>query len=108
MAELTFREPFIRPGIAQEMKRDPRNGVFLGEDTPSKGRPLVLTKQFGPLMRTRSDLRAGDPWRRHGRGDGLGPGSRSPRSCSRLHRRVCFELSPNELPKSRRYMTNGR
>ncbi len=72
MAELTYRDAVIR-GIAQEMTRDP-DVVFLGEDV-GKGRRRVqgdgrALRAIRSAARARhADLRAGDPRRRHGRGD---------------------------------------
>ena len=72
MAELTYRDAVAR-GIAQEMARDP-DVVFLGEDVGAAGGVFKTT--VGPARAVRAaararhaDLRAGDPRRRHGRGD---------------------------------------
>ena len=72
MAELTYRDAVAR-GIAQEMERD-EDVVFLGEDVAGAGgvfkATVGLLEKFGPDARARhADLRAGDPRRRHGRGD---------------------------------------
>ena len=95
MAELTYRDAVAR-GIAQEMARDP-DVVFLGEDVGAAGgvfkATVGLLEQFGPLARARhADLRAGDPRRRHGRGDDRPEADRRdhvlrlPRGLLRLHR----------------------
>ena len=70
MAELTYRDAVAR-GIAQEMTRDP-DVIFFGEDVAKPGGVFKTTvglyEQFGEQARARlSDLRAGDPGRRHGR-----------------------------------------
>ena len=72
MAELTYRDAVAR-GIAQEMERD-EDVVFLGEDVASAGgvfkATVGLLRAVRPDARARhADLRAGDPRRRHGRGD---------------------------------------
>ena len=72
MAELTYRDAVIR-GIAQEMARDP-DVVFLGEDIAKAGgvfkATVGLLRAVRPAARARhADFRAGDPRRRHGRGD---------------------------------------
>ena len=72
MAELTYRDAVAR-GIAQEMARDP-DVIFFGEDVAKAGgvfkTTVGLLRAVRPEARARlPDLRAGDPGRRHGRGD---------------------------------------
>jgi pyruvate dehydrogenase E1 component beta subunit len=91
------------------MTRDP-DVVFLGEDVAKAGGVFKATG--GPVRAVRSaararhaDLRAGDPRRRHGRGDdGLKPIAEIMFSDFFA---VCFDYIANEFPKSR-YMTNGQ
>jgi len=89
VAELTYREA-VAAGIAQEMERDERV-VFLGEDVPRRAacsrRPSGLLERFGP-RRVRDTPISEQAIIGAAMGAAMTGLRPSPRSCSRLPRRL--------------------